>query len=331
MMNKRVKEGSAILLALALAFSAFTLPKAYAADAVDINASCSVEFSIGGDNQELKEAEGGIGVSLYKVASVSETGVYTAVQGFDNLDFSSIENGEGSADTWQKRAKEANKLITDATPAAEKTTINAGKAVINNLSTGLYLVVANAVTSANYEYNFTPYLISLPNNYFYDSGNDEWVYNLTGANAIGLKPERTERYGSLSITKELVNHQGTFGSGATFVFQIDITTLAGETESRQIALTFDSAGSKTATIDNIPSGAQVVVNEIYSGAGYEITADSSLIQNTVIPADGTAAVTFRNEVSDVIHGGYGVVNHFQLNENDQYDWNQMNDNADAAE
>lgn len=328
MMKKRVKEGSALLLALALAFTALSLPGARAADAVDTNASCSVEFSIGGDYEDLKTIEGGVPINLYKAASIDETGAYKAVQGFESLDLSSVEHDNSSADTWLKRAEEANKLIKDVTPAATVIT-DAGSAVAANLSTGLYLVVAEEVKSTNYIYNFTPYLVSLPNNYYYAGGNDTWVYDLTGTNAVGLKPEQKERFGSLEITKELLNHHVTLGEKATFVFQIDITTLDGETDARQIALTFDGDGSKSAVIENIPAGAAVVVTEIYSGAGYEVVGSDSA--NTTIVADDTVSVSFQNQHDGTIEGGYGVVNNFKLNENDQYDWKQMNDNTGKQE
>lgn len=328
MMKKRVKEGSALILALALALSALSLPGARAANAVDTNASCSVEFSIGGDYEDLKTIEGGVPINLYKVASIDEAGAYRAEQGFESLDLSSAEADNSSAEAWLKRAEEANKLIAGAAPDAV-TAADQGKAVVQDLSVGLYLVTAGEVKSPCYAYNFTPYLISLPNNYYYASGDDTWVYDLTGANAVGLKPGQTERLGSLQITKELLNQHITLGEKATFVFQIDITTLDGKTDARQIALTFDGHGSKAAVIDNIPAGSDVVVTEIYHGAGYEAVGSDSV--TTTIVADETANAGFQNQHDGTIEGGYGVVNNFKLNENDQYDWKQMNDNADAQE
>lgn len=325
-MKKIVRKGSVLLLALALALSAFNVPAARAATAVDTDASCSIEFSIGGEYAELNTIKGGVPINLYKVASVDTTGAYHAEQGFGSLDLSFVENDNSSADTWLQRAEEASKLVADVTPAATART-DAGAALINNLSTGLYLVVAEEVKSTNYCYNFSPYLISLPNSYYYTSGNDTWVYNLTGENAVGLKPEQTERLGSLEIVKELLNHHITMGQKATFIYQIDITTPKGKTESRQIALTFDSYGNKSAIIENIPAGSAVLVTEIYSGSGYEIVGSDSA--NTVIAADDTVTVNFQNQHDGKTQSGYGVVNNFKLNEEDQYDWTKMDDNAGA--
>ena len=89
--------------------------------------------------------------------------------------------------------------------------------------------MADKAQTTNYEYTFTPYLISLPNNYYYQTGDDEWVYELS---EVVLKPEQTPRYGSLVIDKTLRDFNATSGAQATFVFQIDITTLEGKTESR---------------------------------------------------------------------------------------------------
>ena len=66
-----------------------------------------------------------------------------------------------------------------------------------DLATGLYLVDTPEVVTTNYTYTFTPYLVSLPTNNYYSNGNDNWIYDLTATNAIGLKPEEHARYGDL--------------------------------------------------------------------------------------------------------------------------------------
>ncbi|WP_341460254.1 sortase [Eubacterium ramulus] len=72
MMKKRVKQGSAILLALAVALSIFVLPGVWAASAIDVDRKdCSVEFSVGGEYEELNTND--LSVKLYRVASVDGT------------------------------------------------------------------------------------------------------------------------------------------------------------------------------------------------------------------------------------------------------------------
>ena len=336
MMNKRLKQGTTFLLALALAFPLLTLPGAKAANAIDTDAECSIQFDIGGSSELLKA---GIPVNLYKVASVDESGNYTATGTFAKLDLSSV-NADNLADAtaeWKKRANDAKEMLTDSDG---NTVVEPPKTItltdnpnddhtITGLKTGLYLVDTPKVITPNYTYTFTPYLISLPTNNYYnnDHTNDEWIYNLTGSNAVGLKPEQHVRYGDLVIKKELKDHNATFGDKATFVFQIDITTLDEKKETRIEELTFSAAGNDSVTITKIPAGSHVKVTEVYSGASYELASAKS--QETDIIANPEketevefkpAEVSFINKHDGRTNGGYGVKNNFKLDENGQYQY-----------
>lgn len=107
MMNKRLKQGSTFLLAVALTFPLLTLPGAKAANAINTGQKCSIEFDISGNSSELLSAS--IPVNLYKVASVDESGNYTGIGAFSKLDLSSVsaDNLDAAAATWAERAKEA--------------------------------------------------------------------------------------------------------------------------------------------------------------------------------------------------------------------------------
>lgn len=278
MMNKRLKQGSTFLLAVALTFPLLTLPGAKAASAINTGQKCSIEFDISGNSSELLSAS--IPVNLYKVASVDESGNYTGIGAFSKLDLSSVsaDNLDAAAATWAERAAEAKKLLKDDTEPTT-TTLTQGRGTATGLDTGLYLVDTPKVITPNYTYTFTPYLVSLPTNNYY-SGNgasDDWIYDLTKEynSAVGLKPEQHVRYGNLVINKELVDHNATFGNNATFVFQIDITTLDNKKETRIEELTFDAAGSHSVTIEKIPAGSHVTVTEVYSGASYELASAKS--------------------------------------------------------
>lgn len=330
MMNKRLKQGSTFLLAVALTFPLFTLPGAKAASAIDTDAECSIEFDISGNSSELLSAS--IPVNLYKVASVDESGNYTGIGAFSKLDLSSVsaDNLDAAAATWAERAAEAKKLLKDDTEPTT-TTLTQGRGTATGLDTGLYLVDTPKVITSNYTYTFTPYLVSLPTNNYY-SGNgasDDWIYDLTKEynSAVGLKPEQHVRYGDLVIKKELVDHNATFGDKATFVFQIDITTLDKKKETRIEELTFSAAGSHSVTIEKIPAGSHVKVTEVYSGASYELASAKS--QETDIIANPEketevefrpAEVSFINKHDGRTNGGYGVRNNFKLNEYGQYDY-----------
>ena len=336
MMNKRLKQGSTFLLAVALTFPLLTLPGAKAASAIDTDKECSIQFDIGGSSELLKA---GIPVNLYKVASVDESGNYTATGTFAKLDLSSV-NADNLADAtaeWKKRANDAKEMLTDSDG---NTVVEPPKTItltdnpnddhtITGLKTGLYLVDTPKVITPNYTYTFTPYLISLPTNNYYnnDHTNDEWIYNLTGSNAVGLKPEQHVRYGDLVIKKELKDHNATFGDKATFVFQIDITTLDEKKETRIEELTFSAAGNDSVTITKIPAGSHVKVTEVYSGASYELASAKS--QETDIIANPEketevefkpAEVSFINKHDGRTNGGYGVKNNFKLDETGQYQY-----------
>lgn len=332
MMNKRLKQGSTFLLAVALTFPLLTLPGAKAASAINTGQKCSIEFDISGNSSELLSAS--IPVKLYKVASVDESGNYTGIGAFSKLDLSSVsaDNLDAAAATWAERAAEAKKLLKDDTEPTT-TTLTQGRGTATGLDTGLYLVDTPKVITPNYTYTFTPYLVSLPTNNYY-SGNgasDDWIYDLTKEynSAVGLKPEQHVRYGNLVINKELVDHNATFGNNATFVFQIDITTLDNKKETRIEELTFNVAGSDSVTIEKIPAGSHVTVTEVYSGASYELASAKS--QETDIIANPEketevefkpAEVSFINKHDGRTNGGYGVKNNFKLDENGQYQYTE---------
>lgn len=336
MMNKRLKQGSTFLLAVALTFPLLTLPGAKAASAINTGQKCSIEFDISGNSSELLSAS--IPVNLYKVASVDESGNYTGIGAFSELDLSSVsaDNLDAAAATWKERANEAKKKLTgsDGNTVVEPTetvTLQNGSGYKDKLDTGLYLVDTPKVITTNYTYTFTPYLVSLPTNNYY-SGNgasDDWIYNLTGSNAVGLKPEQHVRYGDLVINKELVDHNATFGDEATFVFQIDIEKPDGKKETRIEELTFNAAGSDSVTIEKIPAGSTVTVTEVYSGASYKLTSENNVTATIVAndekeagQAGETAVVSFTNEHDGRTNGGYGVKNNFKLDENGQYQYTE---------
>lgn len=328
MMNKRLKQGSTFLLALALAFPLLTLPGARAANAIETNRKCSVAFSVSGEDNELTDTGTDITVNLYKVADVDVSGNYTATGAFTGLDVSSVRaDNNDAASEWVERAKKAKEKLSDSVKPIATVTLTRGIVAKAGLDTGLYLVDTPEVVTTNYTYTFTPYLVSLPTNNYYSSGNDDWIYDLTDTNVIGLKPEEHARYGDLVINKTLANHNATTGKKATFVFQIDITPLKSDkTETRIESLDFEAAGNSSVTITKIPAGATVKVTEVYSGASYKLISEKDQ-ETTIVATDkdakgDLASVSFKNDVDDNMNGGYGVKNNFKLNENGQYQYTE---------
>ena len=330
MMNKRLKQGTTFLLALALAFPLLTLPGARAANAIETDRKCSVSFSVSGEGNELADAGTDIKVNLYKVADVDVSGNYTATGAFTELDVSSVRaDNNDAASKWAARAKEAQKLLKDSVKPTTTVTLAAGTGSLADLATGLYLVDTPEVVTTNYTYTFTPYLVTLPTNNYYSNGNDDWIYALTDTNAIGLKPEEHARYGDLVINKTLENHNATTGKKATFVFQIKIKPLkSNKTETRIESLDFEAAGESSVTITKIPAGAEVTVKEVYSGASYKLTSADDQRATIVATDRGAtntntpASVSFTNDINNNMNGGYGVKNNFKLDENGQYQYTE---------
>lgn len=327
MMRKRVKEGSAIFLALAVAFSVFALPGVWAANAIQVDRTdCSVEFSVGSDYTELQKSD--VTIDLYKVASVDKSGEYTVVKDFKGLDVSglSIEDKAGSAAEWAKRAETAAQMAKAGSITPKKVVTKNGTVTANKLETGLYLICPEQVVTDNYTYTFAPSMVSLPNNYYGDGGSDTWVYNLTGENAVTLKPEQHERFGDLIIKKTLDKLNTTSSTKATFVFQIDLTKEDGTTLRKVEAIDFTAGGTESVKLTGLPAGATVKVSEVYSGASYTLTSDATvetqITANDEYSAEGapTAEVSFINKADGRTNGGYGVVNHFELDENGQYQY-----------
>ena len=322
MMNKRLKQGTTFLLALALAFPLLTLPGARAANAIDTDRKCSVAFSVSGEGNELTTTD--IQVNLYKVADVDVSGNYTATKDFTGLDVSSVSAADNNdaASKWAERAKKAKEKLSDSVKPVDTVTLTGGIGAKDGLDTGLYLVDTPEVVTTNYTYTFTPYLVSLPTNNYYSNGNDNWIYDLTATNAIGLKHEEHARYGDLIINKRLKNHNATTGKKATFVFQIEIN----KTETRIESLDFEAAGDSSVTITKIPAGAKVKVTEVYSGASYKLTSANDQTATIVATDRGStntpASVSFTNDVDDNMNGGYGVRNNFKLDENGQYQYTE---------
>ena len=330
MMNKRLKQGTTFLLALALAFPLLTLPGARAANAIETDRKCSVSFSVSGEGNELTAADTDIKVNLYKVADVDVSGNYTATKDFTGLNVSSVsaDDKDAAASEWADRAKEAQKMLKESVEPTATVTLAAGTGSLADLATGLYLVDTPEVVTTNYTYTFTPYLVSLPTNNYYSNGNDTWIYDLTKEynSAIGLKPEEHARYGDLVIHKTLANHNATTGKKATFVFQIEIKPLKGKTETRIESLDFEAAGDSSVTITKIPAGAKVKVTEVYSGASYKLTSANDQTATIVATDRGStntpASVSFTNDIDDNMNGGYGVKNNFKLDENGQYQYTE---------
>ena len=179
--------------------------------------------------------------------------------------------------------------------------------------------MAQSVESVEYTYSFIPYLLSLPGNDYYSTGDDTWNYDLS----VGLKPQQDNRLGRLIIEKTLTSYNATLG-GASFIFQVEAVRDGEKVYSNVVSLVFDGPGTKSIELEGLPAGATVTVKEVYTGASYQ--AVTSPVQTTVIVADGMegapASVSFENTYDEHLRGGTSVVNRFIHNEDGSFDWEQ---------
>lgn len=323
--TKAKRKYLAGLTAVALIAVIAKLPSTFAANAVDTDRNCSLTVNVADSGSYADDlANAAIDVKLYKVADVAKTGEFTSTEDFSSLKIEDVKSGE---ENWEQTAKDAVKIVDDKkiTPDGELT-VTAGTGTKDSLSCGLYLVKAEKADTDRYSYNFNPYIISLPDNLYYqskDPEDDAWIYDVTS----GLKPEQESRYGSLKIRKTLQEFNASLKE-ATFVFQVEGTDDEGNVVYSNVAsTTFDAAGTKEAVLDKIPAGAHLTVTEVYSGASYKLISAES--QETTIVADQTMEVDFSNTYDDKIVPGYGVTNHFEYDENNGWNWSQLQDNTET--
>lgn len=325
-MTGKIKKRGAAALACLLVVSAAGISSVYGAPGVEPDRSCSLSFELDGQYQELNEIA--IPVNLYKVADVEVTGEYTSLAGYEELEFGSVSDST-TADEWESFAREASEL-TETLGAEPEVALEivpdeegVPSARAENLSTGMYLVEAENVQTAEYTYAFTPYLVSLPSHYFYTTGQDEWVYDVTA----GMKPQQTPRYGSLVIRKTLTSYNATLGS-ATFIFQVEGVKDQETVLSDVVSLVFDGTGTKSLEISGIPAGTEVTVTEVYGSANYDPVSPET--GRVTILADGEegspVTIEFVNEYNGKLNPGSGIVNHFEY-DGGVWNWQRQADNS----
>ena len=365
-MKRRTWGGilSAVLVLLLLG----AVPKTvYGVEAIDTTEDeCSVTFRLenlvpvkaetsNGEFSGLKEGSGAdqipVTVYLYRMADVDAYGTYQVLSSYkgksDSEEFEQLLSGihTGTVDPDWERMSELAANLAGVSP---KTTVEEhegngyvkkgsrdpdGSITIGGLTVGLYLAAAAPAQSPEYDYTFTPYLISLPDNRYYDTGSDTWIYQLTGDHAVGLKAAWEQRYAKLVIEKTLTSYNQTLG-GASFIFEIKAEDKNGTIVYNDVkALVFEGTGTASVTIEGkkIPAGSTVTVEEIYSGACYQISGDKvKTIRG--IGADDMAKVDFTNHYEEgKLEGGSSAANHFTYTESGtgggKWDFDQLKDSS----
>ena len=350
-----------LLLALCLMISVMGV----SALAVDVERSCTVKVnSTGEESSEYAEDLAGadLVVDVYQVGAVTplviDEAEYDAIQYNLIAPYDGIEIPEVTdADTWANLAQQAAEIALgeEGKPMEGMT----GVSIENTLSlpAGLYLIlargaaltekadyvvnvgenneIATKASTAMYDYDFAPVLLTLPTKEAVEGvittdAPGDWLYENI---AVNLKPERTQRVGAFDIVKYLLTYEDSNADDSkepvTFVFTwtatLDGTLIASGAES----LVFTNAGSKYARVNNIPVGAVVTVEEVYSD-GYELVG--------MEPADGTVVVTadveqpvkveFENDYNGPRPHGTSVANHFVSSGDGDWPWSKLPDTSE---
>ncbi len=148
------------------------------------------------------------------------------------------------------------------------------------------------------------------------SNPGEWIYELVGMDAAESKPALSGRFAALRIDKELTEYLT--GKPATFVFTVEAMLRDSLVYSNVVSLTFTGPGTQSELIvDKIPVGAVVTVTEAYSGATYQVAADSAAVQTVTMTnaapedADFSNVASFRNLYDGSGRRGSAITNHFE--------------------
>ena len=333
-MKKRIKTAGALTLAAITVLSAAGLSSVYGALGVETDRKCSLTFTLDDTEfAELRDLE--IPVDVYKVADITEEAVYdtTNYTDFADLELEKVSSTT-TAEEWAKMAEKAMETVenkgikpTEKVKVTKPEGATKSTGVIRDLETGMYLVQAETVQSNEYTYDFTPYLVSLPNNYYSkENSDDTWVYDVT----TGMKPQQTQRYGDLEIVKDLTEYNASL-KDALFVFQVEGTRNGKQVYSDVVSIKFNQAGEKSVLVKHLPAGTVVTVKEVYAGGSYSNTSGET--QEAVIAAEGVtdnpASVSFTNTYNGKLIPGTGIVNHFEK-KNGEWDWEQQTDEPASA-
>ncbi len=337
------KKWIASIAAVALLAAGLSVPNLRAADSIDLSKTCSLTVSVDSSTeygQDLVNDNVAVDVKAYKLADVNKDGDFETTGIFKDLKLVDLKTDTKNwkdtvSEAWKEVSEEAADILKEnqkagTGPKADgSTTLYNGTGLISDLPLGLYLVAASDADSESYSYKFTPYLISLPSNVYRQTGagEDAWVYDAEA----GLKPERSERYGSLKLVKTLTNFDTTKGR-QTFVFQVDGSKDGTLVYSNVVSIDFDGTELPTreAVLDKIPVGCDITVTEVYSGASYT-TASEAVVSPGLIVADEVLEADFTNTTTDDRKGGFGTCNKFEYSkENQEWSWSRVTDSTSSA-
>ena len=184
--------------------------------------------------------------------------------------------------------------------------------------------------SACFEYSFAPVIVAVPTAEPDENGvittyAMEWINDVVA----NLKPEVDRRLGAIRIIKttriyESAQEQSPrdestpilVSQNAFFAFEV-IVVLEDEVVFNDVfGMNFTGADTQSITIGELPVGAEITVQEIYTGAHYQLETDESLTDT--LTAEEILEFPFVNVYDDTVTNGGGIVNHYENGEDGQW-------------
>lgn len=166
--NRVIAWIACVVCCVALLSAAVPGPVA-AAENIDVNSECRLLIDCRYDDQPMA----GVTFHVYRVADVSELGILSLAGDFAKypVELNGLTSDEflAVAETLYGYA-----LLDDLKPDHTVTTDAEGKAALEDLSAGVYLVIGEPHETANGELVCDPMLVSLP---YRLSADSDWVYD----------------------------------------------------------------------------------------------------------------------------------------------------------
>lgn len=189
-MKKRIKYGSWMSFVFLLLLFSFSSPMtAFAHERLEVMKKVSVTFSTGIE---------GVSFRLYRVAKLTDEVQFETAAPFDryavDLDLNKMND-----ESWKSAAAAyAGYAERDAVAVkAHGITDKDGKLLLEDLASGLYLVVADRLETKDFIYEFMPFMICLPNL----TADDRWDYGPQVVPKHEAKPVPGEETISLKAVK----------------------------------------------------------------------------------------------------------------------------------
>lgn len=277
-----------------------------------------------------------LGFDLYKVAGMVPSQTMDTYDFTPTEDFPDVEIPEDITTAgWQEIARQvAERIFWDGDGKVKEALalepVLKDKPMgdkLPDLEPGLYLVVAHERGKPHKEYlgtaqdgklvtqfqgeenryTFLPELITLPTKEAVDgeintANPGGWLNDVV----VYLKPQVDDAKGPIRVTKKLLSYG--HDSPVTFVFRVQAFKNDKMVYEKVVSMDFTQAGSQSITLEDLPVGVLVTVEEIYSGASCKFV-------ERIDPEDPTVHLEFPIEFTfvndfDNTNKGHGILNRF---------------------